>query len=64
MDRLVNMVLDDLAKVIVDYPRARWKKDVDTGGFVLLHRSKMEVTRPTGAMLTNLSVDGVKLTKA
>lgn len=45
-ERLVKLVLNDLAKVIVDYPKAKKKSKCDTGGFALLHKNKMQVDRP------------------
>lgn len=45
-ERLVKMVLSDLPKVIVDYPKAKKKKKCDTGGFILLQKGKMQVERP------------------
>jgi len=33
-ERLVDMVLGDLPKVILDYPNSNYKKNFDTGGFV------------------------------
>jgi hypothetical protein len=38
-DRLVQMVLTDLPKVIIDYPNARFKNQCDTGGFNMIYRS-------------------------
>mmetsp|Transcript_5589 Transcript_5589/g.5105 ORF Transcript_5589/g.5105 Transcript_5589/m.5105 type:complete len:94 (+) Transcript_5589:777-1058(+) len=49
-ERLVKLVLGDLVKVIVDYPKAKKKSKCDTGGFICLHRSKMQVDRPNNAM--------------
>ena len=60
-ERLVKLVLNDLPKVILDYPRARRKKDCDTGGFVLLHKAKMQVDRPPNAMTINLGVEGKRV---
>lgn len=40
-ERLVKLVLSDVPKVIIDYPKAKKKSKCDTGGFVLLHKSKM-----------------------
>jgi hypothetical protein len=54
------MVLDDLPKVIYDYPQAKRKKDCDTGGFQLLTKSKMPVERPQGKMLLNMAAEGKK----
>ena len=42
-ERLVDMVLTDLPKVIIDYPNARNKRDCDTGGFKLIHCNNQEV---------------------
>jgi hypothetical protein len=55
--------LSDLPKVIVDYPKAKKKKQCDTGGFVLLHKSKMQVERPSNAMLLNLGIEGKRMAK-
>lgn len=35
--RLVQMVLTDLPKVIIDYPQARNKRECDTGGFQIIY---------------------------
>jgi len=40
---LVEKVLQDLPKVIIDYPQARNKRDCDCGGFTLVYRSGIEV---------------------
>lgn len=55
------MVLSDLVKVIIDYPKAKKKSKCDTGGFVLLQKNKMQVDRPANSMSINLSIDGKKL---
>lgn len=60
-ERLVKLVLNDLPKVILDYPKARRKKDCDTGGFILLHKNKMQVERPQNANLINLELMGKKI---
>lgn len=60
-ERLVKMVLSDLAKVIIDYPKAKKKSKCDTGGFHLLHRNKMQVDRPPNSMSINLLLEGKKL---
>jgi hypothetical protein len=39
-ERLVKLALSELPKVIIDYPKAKKKKKCDTGGFVLLYKSK------------------------
>ena len=47
-ERLVQMVLTDLPKVILDYPRNR---NCDTGGFCCVYRGNVEVTRPNAVQL-------------
>lgn len=60
-DRLVKLVLSDVPKVILDYPKARSKKKCDTGGFVLCHKAKMQVDKPMNANLINLAIEGKKV---
>ena len=60
-ERLVKMVLSDLPKVIIDYPKAKKKKKCDTGGFVLCHKAKMQVERPKNAMSVNLALEGKRV---
>ena len=62
-ERLVKLVLSDLPKVILDYPKAKKKKKCDTGGFVLCHKAKMQVEKPLNGLVTNLAIEGKKLTK-
>ena len=57
------MVLSDLPKVILDYPKAKKKKKCDTGGFVLCHKAKMQVEKPSAAAVTNLAIEGKKVNK-
>ena len=45
-ERLVKMVLSDLPKVILDYPKAKKKSKCDTGGFILCHKAKFQVEKP------------------
>jgi len=47
--------------VILDYPKARKKKECETGGFVLLYKAKMQVERPANAMTINLGVEGKRM---
>ena len=61
-ERLVKLVLTDLPKVILDYPKAKKKSKCDTGGFVLCHKAKMQVDRPTHSMNINLGIEGKKYT--
>ena len=57
---LVKDVLSDLAKVVVDWEK---KKSSDTGGFVLVHRAKNEITRPKVDYNLDLTVQGKKISK-
>jgi len=43
-DRLVDLVLMNLPKVILDYPNSY--KKCNTGGFELIYRAPTEVQRP------------------
>jgi hypothetical protein len=45
-ERLVKLVLNDVPKVILDYPKAKKKSKCDTGGFVLCHKNKILVEKP------------------
>ncbi len=60
-ERLVKLVLNDVPKVILDYPKAKKKKKCDTGGFVLCHKTKMQVERPKNAMTINLALEGKRV---
>ena len=61
-ERLVQMVLTDLPKVVIDYPVARnWAK-ADTGGFALVYRSPVEVQRPQAVNVSNFQCEGKKMT--
>lgn len=57
----MKLVLSDLPKVILDYPKAKSKKKCETGGFVLCHKAKMQVERPSNAMAINLALEGKKI---
>lgn len=58
-EKLVKEVLQDLAKVIVDYNLASKsnRKDVDTGKFYCLHRGQTTVEKPNTLGL-NLCIEG------
>ena len=43
---LVEKVLSDLPKVIIDIPNAPNRNNCNTGGFICVHCSNFEVTRP------------------
>ena len=60
-ERLVDMVLFDLPKVIFDYPNSGYKKNFDTGGFVLVHRDQFEVQRPQNVNLSQFLCEGKKI---
>ena len=60
-ERLVDMVLQDLPKVIIDYPNSNYRKNCDTGGFVLVHRDQFEVQRPQNVNLSNFQCEGKKI---
>ena len=51
-------MLTDLAKIVIDY---RKNKNADKGGFVIAHKAKNEVTRPTNNMQTNLKLESTKI---
>jgi len=55
LQRLVKSVLNDLAKVVIDYPK---NKKANTGGFEVAYRAKNEVLRPKGNMNCDLKVEG------
>ncbi len=42
----MKLVLNDVPKVILDYPKAKKKSKCDTGGFVLCHKNKILVEKP------------------
>mmetsp|Transcript_3502 Transcript_3502/g.5976 ORF Transcript_3502/g.5976 Transcript_3502/m.5976 type:complete len:113 (+) Transcript_3502:3016-3354(+) len=58
---LVRQVLQDLCKVIIDYPKARIKRECDTGGFVQIYKNSVEVPRPKGINLHNLFLEGKRI---
>ena len=55
--------LNDLPKVIIDYPKAKKKSKCDTGGFVLCHKDKMLVEKPQVGMANNIAIEGKRITK-
>ena len=57
---LVDRVLTDLPKVVIDYPKSGYRRDCDTGGFVLIHRAAVEVARPPAAV-KELLIEGKKM---
>ena len=58
LKKLVKSVLQDLAKVIVDYPK---NKQAETGQFELVQKNKNEVMRPKDSMTLDLKVDGHRI---
>lgn len=59
-EELVQEVLEDTVKVVVDYNFASAKKKgkVDTGNYSLLYKAKQHVERPINAITSNLVVQG------
>ena len=59
-EELVQEVMEDTVAVVTDWHYASWRRkdDVDTGHWKILHRSKMEVQRPTCAFGLNLLCEG------
>lgn len=55
---LVQEVLEDSVKVMVDYAIARKKSLVDTGNFTLLYKAKRTVERSPNALGLNLVCEG------
>ena len=55
-EELVQEVMEDTVAVVTDWHYASWrgKDHVDTGHWRILHRSKMQVERPTCAFGLNL----------
>ena len=46
LQKLVKASLTDLPKVVIDYNKAQKKgcsEEVDTGGFILVHKAKSEI---------------------
>lgn len=62
-ERLVKQGLNDLAKVIVDYPNAKKKKNVDTGLWKRIYKAKEIVDKPINNLGLNLCLEGVSLKK-
>ena len=60
-ERLVQMVLTDLPKVVIDYPNARNRNNCDTGGFQLVYRAPYEVSRPQAVNLSNFQIEGKQI---
>lgn len=59
-EELVQQVLEDTVKVVVDYnfASAKKKSKIDTGGYTLLYKAKHHVERPINAVTSNLVVQG------
>eukprot|EP01016_Furgasonia_blochmanni_P013144 TRINITY_DN16657_c0_g1_i1.p1 TRINITY_DN16657_c0_g1~~TRINITY_DN16657_c0_g1_i1.p1 ORF type:complete len:272 (+),score=56.10 TRINITY_DN16657_c0_g1_i1:63-878(+) len=64
-ERLVKLVMEDTVKVIVDYGNAKKKKrkEVDTGLFRLIHKSKSQVDKPLNSYGLNLVCEGRAIKK-
>jgi hypothetical protein len=60
-EKLVKQCLEDVAKVIIDYPEAKTskqKKRVDTGEFELIFKASRLVEKPLNAFGLNLAIQG------
>ena len=64
-ERLVQMVLEDTIKVVVDYGMASAKKQrkVDTGLFELVYKARRIVDKPMNSFGLNMEVVGKKIPK-
>ena len=62
---LVKEVLNDTAKVIIDYKFASKKKrkKIDTGNFTLLHQSKQQIPRPQNSFGIQFVCQGTAIKK-
>lgn len=62
--RLVKMVLEDTAKVVVDYalaPTAKEKAEVDTGLYECIYRANRVVDKPMNSYGLQLAVKGKQI---
>ena len=62
-ERLVKQVSEDLVKVVIDYAETPKKKrsELDTGGFVLIHKAKKYGNAPVHSCGLNLMCEGKKI---
>jgi len=64
--RLVKTVSDDIIKVVVDYnlnPTKKKKKEIDTGLFTCIHKSKRTIEKPLNSFGLDLLLEGKKISK-
>jgi len=64
--RLVKTVSDDIIKVVVDYnlnPSKKKKKEIDTGLFTCIHKSKRTIEKPLNSFGLDLLLEGKKISK-
>lgn len=59
--KLVKMVLEDVIKVVVDYPEAKKKNKCDTGKFECIYKAKRIVDKPMQSFGLSLVLEGKKL---
>ena len=64
-ERLVKMVLEDTVKVVVDYAHApdKKKKNIDTGLFEMVYKSKRMVDKPLNSFGLNIEIHGKGIKK-
>jgi tubulin monoglycylase TTLL3/8 len=60
-ERLVKLVSEDIVKVVVDYPNARKKSQVDTGQWECIYKAKRIVDKPMNSFGLNLVCEGKKI---
>jgi len=65
-EKLVKMVMEDTAKVVVDYNMSKKKKksEVDTGGFTCIFRSKKTIEKPLNSFGLDLICEGKSIKKS
>jgi len=60
-ERLVKLVLEDVIKVVVDYPNAKKKSKCDTGLFECVYKATRIVDKPINSFGLNLVCEGKKM---
>jgi len=64
-ERLVKLVMEDTAKVVVDYGMSKKKKksEIDTGGFTCIHKSKKTIEKPLNSFGLDFICEGKSMKK-
>ena len=60
-ERLVKLVLEDVVKVVVDYPNSKKKSKCDTGLFECVYKATRIVDKPIHSFGLNLVCEGKKM---